>query len=372
MDFADRLDRIQASGIREIFDRSAKLDDPINLSIGQPSFDVPEDVKQEAKRAIDRGENQYTGTRGLPRLRKRIREDVEGRTGVKPEATLVTAGVSGGLLLALLARVDAGEEVLVPDPYFVSYKQLTHLLEAKPVFLDTYPTFKLTAEQLQKNITEQSSVLLFNNPGNPTGIAYEKEEVQAIARVCRANDLLIISDEIYAHFTYDHPQYSMLAAAPERTVLLEGASKSYGMPGWRVGWACGPDRVLDQMATLQQFSFVCAHAPSQRAVITALDHDMQEEISTYRRHRDRLCEGLKEQYKFVKPGGAFYLYPEVPGELSGRKFVEMAMDRNLLIVHGSVFSQQDSHFRISYAVEEDELREGVTRLNEIASDISSA
>jgi aspartate aminotransferase/aminotransferase len=370
MDIADRLDRIQASGIREIFDRAANLDEPINLSIGQPSFDVPDGVKQQAKQAIDQGKNQYTGTRGLPRLRKRIREDVAERTDVEPDANLVTAGVSGGLVLALMALVNRGDEVLVPDPYFVSYKQLTHLVEADPVMMNTYPDFKLTPEQLEKKITRQSSVLLFNNPGNPTGVAYEEEEVRAIAEVCRAHDLTIISDEIYTHFTYDHAHHSMLTEAPERTILLEGASKTYGMPGWRVGWACGPDRVIDQMATLQQFSFVCAHAPSQHAVISALDHDMQEEVTAYRRRRDLLCEGLDDRYEFATPGGAFYLFPEVPGELSGREFVERAMERDVMIVHGSVFSEQDSHFRISYAVDEEVLQEGIDRLNAIADEVT--
>lgn len=370
MEIANRVQDVRASGIREVFDRAARLDEPINLSIGQPSFDVPERVKKEAARAMERGDNQYTGTRGLPELRNRINRDLRERTGTEPEGTMVTAGVSGGLVLALLALVDRGDHVIVPDPYFVSYKQLCHLIEAKPVTVDTYPDFKLTPEQLEKRVTPDTSCLLFNNPVNPTGVAYEREEVEAIAEVCRAHDLSIISDEIYSRFRYDSKQYSMLSEAPDRSVVLEGFSKTYGMPGWRVGWAAGPEHVMDEMVKLQQFSFVCAHTPSQHACITALGVDMQEQIDRYRDRRDLLCRELDEAFHRIKPGGAFYLFPEVPGDLSGTAFVEKALDRGLMIVPGSVFSEKDTHFRISYAVEEEELQRGIEQLNTLANDLT--
>lgn len=372
MNISDRVKNVRASGIRKVFDRAARLDEPINLSIGQPSFDVPDSVKKEATRAMEEGKNQYTGTRGVPELRDRIRKDLRERTGSEPDSTMVTAGVSGGLFLALLALVDRGDHVLVPDPYFVSYKQLSHLIDAKPDTIETYPDFKLTPEQLEANMTSKTSCLLFNNPVNPTGMAYQEEEVKEIAEVCRAHDLSIISDEIYSQFVYDHEHYSMLSEAPERSVVLEGFSKTYGMPGWRVGWACGPEEVIDQMVTLQQFSFVCAHTPSQHACKTALGVDMEKQISAYRNRRDLLCSELDDRYQVVKPGGAFYLFPEVPGKLSGEQFVEKALDRGLMIVPGSVFSEVDSHFRISYAVEREELERGIEELNVLAEKVSDS
>ncbi len=369
MKLSRRMSLVEASGIRKVFDRAAALDEPVNLSIGQPSFDVPEEVREEAKRAIEQGENKYTGTRGLKKLRHRISESVRKRTGIYPDATMVTAGVSGGLLLSLLSLVDRGDEVLFPDPYFVSYEQLSHVVEARPVPVDTYPDFKLTPEAVQRRITDDTTSLIFNNPVNPTGVAYSKNEVQEIAEVCRGHDIMIISDEIYTRFRYGVEQYSMISAAPERTVLLEGGSKTWGMPGWRVGWACGPEDVIDAMVTLQQFSFVCANTPAQHATITAFEHDMSEEIAAYCSRRDFLCEQLHPAYDFVRPEGAFYLFPEVPGSMSGEEFVEAALDRELLIVPGSVFSSKDSHFRISFAVDEVELKEGVQRLNQLAEEL---
>ncbi len=362
---AQKMDHIEASGIRKMFHMASKMDEPTNLSIGQPDFDVPDPVKHVASKAIREGRNKYTQTRGLEELRKRIKNTLLDNYDAEAEEYMVTSGVSGGLFLAFHVLLDPGEEILVPDPYFVMYKHLANAIHAEPRFIDTYPDFKIDPETLNENISDQTKMLVFNNPVNPTGMAYREDEVEEIAEVCRDRDVLIVADEIYADFSYDFPHTSMLEKAPNRTILTGGFSKTYGMPGWRVGYAAGPSEIIDAMATLQQFSYVCAHTPSQHACVKALEVDMSPAIQNYREKRDFVYEGLDDVYEPEKPQGAFYIFPRIPGG-DEEKFVDTAIDEELMIVPGSAMSRRSSHFRISFAVGDHTLERGVELLNKIA------
>ena len=363
---SDRVGRIDASGIRKIFDLVATMKDPINLSIGQPDFDVPEPVKDTAIEAIREGFNRYTVTQGIPELHERVRAMLAETRGYEPEGLLITSGTSGGLHLALLATVNPGDEVIFPDPYFVMYKHLVHLCDGRCVYLDTYPDFRLRRDALEPLITDRTKMIVLNSPCNPTGTVYTADELRMAAELARERDVLLLSDEIYDSYVYDGAYTSLAALCPERTLLLGGFSKTYAMTGWRLGYAAGPPDVIGQMTKLQQYTFVCAPSFTQKAGVAALDIDVAEQMALYRRKRDRIYEGLVDAgYEVEKPGGAFYIFPKCPWG-TGMEFVEEAIRRNLLVIPGGVFSERDTHFRIAYPAPDATIDRGLDVLRRLA------
>jgi len=360
---ARRTREIDISGIRKVFDLAGAMENPVNFSIGQPDFDVPEAVKEAAIEAIRGGFNKYTVTQGIAELRERVKRHCRTTRNWEPEEVFITAGVSGGLLLLTLALVDAGDEVIIPDPYFVSYKQLTKLVGAKPVFVDTYPDFRLTGERLEKAITRKSKLLFLNSPANPTGAVYGSEDLKEVAELCRKHHITVVSDEIYDAFSYDEPFVSITRHL-EETVLLGGFSKSWGMTGWRLGYVCGAKDLLQEMLKLQQFSFVNAPSMVQKAGLAALDTDVSAHIADYKRRRDLVYEGLKEKFEITKPGGAFYVFPKIP-KGTDQEFAERAIRRKCLVIPGSVFSERNTHFRLSYATSVEQIKRGVEILNSL-------
>jgi aspartate aminotransferase/aminotransferase len=360
------MQHIDASGIRKVFDLAARLENPVNLSIGQPDFDVPDACKDRAIRAIREGANRYTVTQGEAALREalaaRLAEESPGFDG----PVLVTSGVSGGLLLAFLATINPGDEVLVPDPYFVMYKHLVGLLGGVPVFVDTYPDFRLRREALEAAVTERTRMLVLNSPANPTGAVMTQEELDAAVDVARRHDLLLVSDEIYDAYTYDGPAPSPFPMY-DRVLLLRGFSKTFAMTGWRLGYAVGPEPIVSAMTTLQQYTFVCAPSPLQQAALEALETDPSPQIETFRVRRDLVYEGLKDRFAVERPGGAFYIFPEAPGG-SGTRFVERAIEAGLLVIPGGVFSERDTHFRIAYTADRDTIARGLEILNRLADE----
>ena len=364
---AQRMDCIDASGIRKIFALAAKMTDPINLSIGQPDFDVDNAVKAEAIKQIEAGFNSYTQTWGIQELRDEASAYYQRRFGVGLDNVMVTSGVSGGLFLTFMTTLNHGDEVICADPYFVMYKHLVNVLGAKCVPVDTYPDFKLKADDVEKAITERTKILVLNSPSNPTGVTLDKSDYEALATVARKHNLLVISDEIYEQFHYDGKSATM-AGMYDNVMILNGFSKMSAMTGWRVGFAAGPEEIIQQMNTLQQYTFVCAPSFAQKAAVVALRSDYSARIDEYRKKRDIIYEGLSEKYNITKPGGAFYIFPEAPGG-DGEEFVKKAIENNVLIIPGSVFSEKNTHFRISFAASEETLKKGIEVLNKLADEI---
>ncbi len=361
---ADRMNKIDASGIRKIFALAAQMKNPINLSIGQPDYDVDELCKEEAIGQIRAGFNSYTQTWGIEPLREAASQYYETKFGVPLKNVMVTSGVSGGLYLALLATVNPGDEVICADPYFVMYKHLVNLLDGVCVPVDTYPDFKLTPERIERAITPRTKLLLVNSPSNPTGVCMNKAELAAIAAVAQKHKLLVITDEIYESLLYDDAPASMVGMY-DNVICLNGFSKNAAMTGWRVGYAGGPEEIIQSMNTLQQYTFVCAPSFAQKAAVLALKADMTEKLANYRRKRDLVYEGLADLFKVTKPGGAFYIFPEVP-DGDGDAFVRRAIENNLLIIPGSVFSERKSNFRISFAAPDETIKRGCEVLRRLA------
>ncbi len=366
---ARRTGLIDASGIRKVFSLAAKLSDPINFSIGQPDFDVPGDIKAAAIEAIETGHNRYSQTSGDAALLTAIKQKINDRYGWTEPAVLATSGVSGALLLAFLTLLDPGDEVIIPDPYFVIYKHVINMIGGKCVFVDSYPDFKMPTAAIEAAITDRTKLIIVNSPANPTGVVYTEDEIAEVARIARENDILVMSDEIYDEFCYDGPCAS-IADHYEKTLLLKGFSKTYAMTGWRMGYAAGPEPVrpvIEQMTKIQQYTFVCAPTPFQHAAITALNCDMSKYVADYRTKRDMIYEGLKDKFELVKPGGAFYAFVKAPEwAQNATQFVEKAIANNVLIIPGNVFSERDTHFRISYATTDDKIAQGAEILCRLA------
>ena len=365
---------VDASGIRKVFDLAAKMKDPINLSIGLPDFDVPEPLKDVAIDAIRSGHNRYTQTQGIAPLRERIRKDLSAEIGRDVGEVLITSGVSGGLFLAILATIDPGDEAIFLDPYFVMYKHLLTMAGGKPVPVNSYPDFRFDAARVEKAITPRTKLLMLNSPANPTGVVLSAAEVQAAVALAKKHDLLILSDEIYEPFLYGSAssprggvdKLPSPAASYEKTVILRGFSKSHAMTGWRLGYATGYAPVIEQMSKLQQYTYVCAPSPLQYAALAAMDLPMHSAVDAYSRKRDIVLEGLSKKFEIVEPRGAFYIFPKAPAGASATAFVTRAIENNVLIIPGNVFSEQDTHFRISYATTDEKLKRGCEILCSLA------
>ncbi len=361
---SDRLKNIKPSGVRRIFDLARKMKDPINLSIGEPDFDIPEEIKEEGINWIRRGFNKYTPSQGIPELREKIGSYLR-KKGVYFEDVLITAGVTGGLLLASLALINPGDEIIIPDPYFVMYEYQVLLMGGVPVFVDTYPDFRLREEEFVKKLSKKTKFIIINSPNNPTGAIYPEEDLRMVVKLARERDLLILSDDIYDNFVFDDETCPCIGQLYEKTLTFGGFSKGWAMTGWRLGYVAGPKDIINHMITLQQYTFSSVNSFAQKAAIKALDFDIKDYIQKYKNKRDLIYEGLKDKFNVQKPKGAFYIFPEVPGG-DGEAFVEKAIKNNLFIIPGSVFSQKNTHVRISFAAPDETLLRGIEVLNQIS------
>lgn len=363
---AARSRAFDSSGIRKVFDLAAKLKDPINLSIGQPDFDVPAAVQAACVDAIHNRKNAYSPSQGIGPLRERMLAELKQRYNHDDRDVFISSGTSGGLVLTMFTMVDPGDEVIIFDPYFVMYPPLVKLVGGVPVIIDTYPDFRIDIDRVRAAITPRTKLILFNSPANPTGVTPSQEQVRALAALAAERNIALVSDEIYSQFVYDEKLASPADVNPQ-TIVIDGFSKSHAMTGWRVGWVHGPRVLIDTMIKFQQYSFVCAPQPAQWAALAAMDVDMASYRRDYTKKRDMMFEGLNDRFEIVKPGGAFYLFPKAPWG-TGSEFVTAAINRGILIIPGNIFSYRDSHFRISYAAADSMLERGIEALNRLADE----
>lgn len=374
---ADKVVDIKPSGIRKFFDIVSEMEDVVSLGVGEPDFDTPWHIRDEGIYSLEKGRTFYTSNAGLKELRMEICNYIDRKLGVHYQYTdevLITVGGSEAIDLALRAMLNPGEEVLIPQPCFVSYEPCTVLAGGVPVIIELKEEneFRLTAEEVLNAVTDRTKVLVLPFPNNPTGAIMERKDLEAIARVVEEKDLFVISDEIYSELFYHEDKYVSIVnmlGMKERTILINGFSKAYAMTGWRLGYACGPKEIMKQMTKVHQFAIMCAPTTSQYAAIEALkngDEDVEEMRKEYNRRRRYLLYAFKEMgLPCFEPYGAFYVFPCIKqfGLTSDEFATRLLEEEKVAVVPGTAFGDcGEGYLRISYAYSLENLKAAIGRL----------
>ncbi|MBR6012166.1 MAG: aminotransferase class I/II-fold pyridoxal phosphate-dependent enzyme [Selenomonadaceae bacterium] len=373
---SNSVQSIAPSGIRKFFDIAAKMKDVISLGVGEPDFVTPWTIRESCVYGLERGYTSYTANRGTLELRTEIANHFKKNYQVEydPETEiLVTVGVSEALDLALRAVLNPGDEVLIPEPCYVSYQACTTLAGGVPVSVPAKieNEFRITPEELEKFLTEKTKVLLIGYPNNPTGAIMEREDLLKIADFAEKNDLIVISDEIYGDLTYNgvHECFSALPNMRDRTILLNGFSKAYAMTGWRIGYALGNSDFIGAMTKIHQYSMLCAPITAQMAAVEALKNGekyMKKMVAEYDRRRHLIYDGFKKLgLESFEPRGAFYIFPNISSTgLTSEEFAEkLIMAEHVALVPGTAFGKSGTgHVRCSYATSTEKISEALNRI----------
>ena len=373
---SDKIVTIKPSGIRKFFDIVSEMEDAISLGVGEPDFDTPWHIRDEGIYSLEKGRTFYTSNAGLKELKVEICNYLRRRFGLEYDPThevLVTVGGSEAIDIALRAMVNPGDEVLIPQPSYVSYEPCAVLADAVPVIINLKAEneFRLTAQELLDAITDRTKILVLPFPNNPTGAIMERSDLEAIAKVIIEKDLFVISDEIYGELTYKekHVSIAELPGMKERTILINGFSKAYAMTGWRLGYACGPAPIIEQMLKIHQFAIMCAPTTSQYAAVEAMkngDEDVAEMREQYNQRRRYLMNAFKEMgLPCFEPYGAFYVFPSIAefGMSSDEFATRFLEEEKVAVVPGTAFGDCGEGFiRISYAYSLENLKVAIGRL----------
>ena len=374
---------IEPSGIRKFFDIVSEMEDAISLGVGEPDFDTPWHIRDEGIYSLEKGRTFYTSNAGLKELKIEISKYLDRKYGMKynyNNELRVTVGGSEGIDMALRAMLDPGDEVIIPQPSYVSYEPCTVLAGGKTVIVELKEEneFRLTAEELEEAITPKSKILIMPFPNNPTGAVMELNDIEAIAKVVKEHDLYVITDEIYSELTYleKHVSIASLPGMKERCVLINGFSKAYAMTGWRLGYACAPKEILSQMLKIHQFAIMCAPTTSQYAAVEAMkngDADVVRMRDQYNERRRYLLHRLKNMgLKCFEPFGAFYIFPSIKefGMTSDEFATELLNSKKVAVVPGTAFGKSGEGFvRISYAYSIDDLKTALGRIEEFVNEL---
>lgn len=367
---------IKPSGIRKFFDIVNEMEDAISLGVGEPDFDTPWHIRDEGIYSLEKGRTFYTSNAGLKELRAEVSKNIQNKQGIlyHPEKEiLITVGGSEAIDIGLRAVLNPGDEVLIPQPSYVSYEPCTLLAGGKPVIIELKEEneFRLTAEELENAITEKTKVLILPFPNNPTGAIMELADLEAIANVVRSHDILVMSDEIYSELTYKEKHISIvsLPGMQERTILINGFSKAYAMTGWRLGYTCGPEDIIEQMTKIHQFAIMCAPTTSQYAAIEALKNGEEDVVKmrTAYNQRRRYLIYMLDQMKLpcFEPFGAFYIFPCIKefGMTSEEFATRLLREEKVAVVPGTAFGDcGEGYLRISYAYSLDSLKIALGRI----------
>ena len=369
------VETIKPSGIRKFFDIVSEMKDAISLGVGEPDFDTPWHIRDEGIYALSKGKTFYTSNAGLKELREEICNYLKRTQNIQYnplKEVIVTVGGSEAIDIGLRAIVNAGDEVIIPQPAYVSYEPCTILAGAKPVIINLKAEneFRLTAEELENAITDKTKVLILPFPNNPTGAIMEREDLEKIAEVIKKHDIYVMSDEIYSELTYkgEHVSIASIEGIQERTILINGFSKAYAMTGWRLGYACGPEAIIKQMTKIHQFAIMCAPTTSQYAAVEALrngDDDVKMMRQAYNQRRRFLLNAFKEMnLKCFEPFGAFYVFPCIKefGMTSEEFATRFLEEERVAAVPGNAFGESgEGYLRISYAYSLDNLKIAMER-----------
>lgn len=374
---ADKVVEVKPSGIRKFFDIVSEMEDAISLGVGEPDFDTPWHIRDEGIYSLEKGRTFYTSNAGLKELRAEITNYIKRSQNITYDSNheiLVTVGGSEAIDLAFRAMVNPGDEILIPQPSYVSYEPCAILADAVPVIIELKEEneFRLTAQELRDAITDKTKILVLPFPNNPTGAIMERKDLEEIAEVIIEKDLFVVSDEIYAELTYKdkHVSIASLPGMQERTILINGFSKAYAMTGWRLGYACAPRIIMEQMTKIHQFAIMCAPTTSQYAAVEALkngDDDVASMRESYNQRRRFLMNAFREMgLKCFEPYGAFYVFPCIKEfGMSSEEFAERLLnEEKVAVVPGTAFGDCGEGFlRISYAYSLENLKIALDKIN---------
>ena len=378
------ITEIKPSGIRKFFDIVAEMPEAISLGVGEPDFDTPWKVRDEAIYSLERGRTFYTSNSGLKELRIEISDFLERHYGLKYDPIkemLMTVGGSEGIDVALRAMLDPGDEVLIPQPCYVSYDPCTILAGGVPVPINLKEEndFRLKPEELEAAITDKSKILIMPFPNNPTGAVMEKEDLEPIVEIVKKHDLFVLTDEIYSELSYTSKDHVSIASFPgmkERTIYINGFSKSHAMTGWRLGYVCAPEIIVQQMTKIHQFAIMCAPTTSQYAAITAIrdcDEDVANMREEYNDRRRYLLNRFKQMnVKCFEPFGAFYIFPSIAefGMTSEEFCTKLLKEKEVAVVPGTAFGDSgEGNVRISYAYSLENLKKAMDRIEEFINEL---
>ncbi|MCR5197143.1 MAG: aminotransferase class I/II-fold pyridoxal phosphate-dependent enzyme [Pseudobutyrivibrio sp.] len=378
------ITEIKPSGIRKFFDIVAEMPEAISLGVGEPDFDTPWKVRDEAIYSLERGRTFYTSNSGLKELRVEISDFLERHYGLKYDPIkemLMTVGGSEGIDVALRAMLDPGDEVLIPQPCYVSYDPCTILAGGVPVPINLKEEndFRLKPEELEAAITDKSKILIMPFPNNPTGAVMEREDLEPIVEIVKKHDLFVLTDEIYSELSYtgkDHVSIASFPGMKERTIYINGFSKSHAMTGWRLGYVCAPEIVIQQMTKIHQFAIMCAPTTSQYAAITAIrdcDEDVANMREEYNDRRRYLLNRFKQMnVKCFEPFGAFYIFPSIAefGMTSEEFCTKLLKEKEVAVVPGTAFGDSgEGNVRISYAYSLENLKKAMDRIEEFINEL---
>ena len=373
---SQRVVNLKPSGIRKFFDIVSEMKDAISLGVGEPDFDTPWFIRDEGIYSLEKGKTFYTSNAGLKDLREEISNYINRTQGVTycpDNEIVVTVGGSEAIDIGLRAVIDAGDEVIIPQPSYVSYEPCAILAGAKPVIINLQAKneFRLQPQELLNAITDKTKVLILPYPNNPTGAIMERENLEEIAKIVKEKDILVMSDEIYSELTYKekHVSIASLDGMKERTILINGFSKAYAMTGWRLGYACGPAAIISQMTKIHQFAIMCAPTTSQYAAVQALkkgDEEVAKMRQAYNQRRRYLMEAFKEMgLECFEPYGAFYVFPCIKEfNMTSEEFAtKLLMEEKVAVVPGTAFGEcGEGYLRISYAYSLDNLKIALSRI----------
>lgn len=380
---SDKVIKMKPSGIRKFFDIVSEMPDAISLGVGEPDFDTPWNVREEGIYSLEKGRTFYTSNAGLLELRQAICEYTDRRFHIAynpKNEVLLTVGGSEGIDVALRAMLNPGDEVIIPEPCFVSYVPCVELADGVPVTisLKNENQFRLTKEELEAAITDKTKILMLSYPNNPTGAVMEREDLEAIAEVVIKHDIYVISDEIYAELTYNsgHTSIAALPGMRERTIVINGFSKAFAMTGWRLGYAMGPAMIMEQMTKVHQFAIMCAPTTSQYAAVAAMrdcDKDVERMRESYDQRRRYLLNEFKEMgLSCFEPYGAFYMFPCIKefGMTSEEFATKLLNAKKIAVVPGTAFGACGEGFlRVSYAYSLEELKVAIGRIREFIEEL---
>ncbi|MCI5888084.1 MAG: aminotransferase class I/II-fold pyridoxal phosphate-dependent enzyme [Brachyspira sp.] len=383
---SDKIQTIKPSGIRKFFDIVSEMKDAISLGVGEPDFETPWHIRDEGIYALEKGRTFYTSNAGLKDLRAEIGNYLSRTQGINydPQSEiLVTVGGSEAIDIGLRTIINAGDEVIIPQPSYVSYEPCAVLAGATPVIINLKAEneFRLTAEELEEAITHKTKILILPYPNNPTGAIMGREDLEKIAKVVIEKDILVMSDEIYSALTYkgEHVSIAGIEGMKERTILINGFSKAYAMTGWRLGYACGPKEIIKQMTKIHQFAIMCAPTVSQYAAVEALKHgdeDVKKMRQAYNQRRRFLMNAFREMgLKCFEPYGAFYVFPCIKefGMTSEEFATRFLEEEHVAAVPGTAFGESGEGFlRISYAYSLPTLKTAMERLNHFVNRLRGA